>query len=60
MHNFQNDLQSLEMNSYQVHGELNPISYSDDPRVFGVGGIGGVSGIGGIGGCWWFSSLWRF
>ncbi len=58
MHNFQNDLQSLEMDSYQV-GELNPISYSDDPRVFGVGGIGGVSGIGGIGGVGGLS-LWRF
>ena len=31
MHNYQNDLQNLEMDSYQV-GELTPVSYSDDPR----------------------------
>ena len=49
MHNYQNGLQNLEMDSYQV-GELTPVSYSDDPRVFGVGGIGVVD--------WWYWWCW--
>ena len=50
MHNFQNDLQNLEMDSYQV-GELTPISYQEDPRVFGGLGVGVGFGGGGFNRC---------
>ena len=50
MQNFQNELQSLEMDSYQV-GELTPISYQEDPRVFGGLGVGVGFGGGGFNRC---------
>jgi heterocycloanthracin/sonorensin family bacteriocin len=68
MHNFQNGLQSLAMDHYQV-GELMPIdSYSQDMRIFGrcggcgfrCGGCGfrcggfRCGGCGGCGGCFGF------
>ena len=55
MHNFQNDLQNLEMDSYQV-GELTPISYKTIRACLVVlvcGGIGGSE-------VWRLPSLWRF
>ncbi|MFJ5624000.1 heterocycloanthracin/sonorensin family bacteriocin [Peribacillus loiseleuriae] len=59
MHNFQNELQMLEMGNYQV-GQLMPVDFrqdsfefSDMRRCGGCGGCGRCGGCGGFrcGGC---------